>query len=453
MLNSIDGNAPISHSNKIDEVNESGEFNEINNGINGVENTTEECKAIFNKIKSEEINKVLISKIKELKIEKNIQGKLTTRVNNKNLIFPNKPNENETQSVINDLAQIGRAITDNSDFFTKPINNHDDNKLLARKVLSDYNNFTSLAPEFHNKSAKAMTDFSILLELQNADEAIIFHILENNDKNSSSYDVKQYLRQKYKGYIEARENKLNITNRAKNILKTMESNKFDKKIEDLFELVNDFKNKNIVKKESDLNIHDIFQNVAENYINYAEIHIGLEEAESIFKQMIKDTGLTFAASLNPEQRLEQVNLAINKTLNDKKKTQINRNDIIRLAMGKVKSVNRSNVFIRGMKGIRNLVIGKDNSKVDKLNKLTAGLINSFESNTVRILADNIKIMEKINEVAPALVKKMEQENKIKNETEIATKIADETEIADGTETADMDDKNMSSDENKVNNED
>ncbi|MEX5898030.1 hypothetical protein AB6H17_15240 [Proteus vulgaris] len=69
-----------------------------------------------------------------------------------------------------------------------------------------------------------MSDFSISLELKYADE-IIFSILENNNKNDSVEYVKDYLNEKYQGYIDARKNKLNITNRAKNILKTMGSNK------------------------------------------------------------------------------------------------------------------------------------------------------------------------------------------------------------------------------------
>lgn len=113
--------------------------------------------------------------------------------------------------------------------------------------------------------------------------------------------------------------------------------------------------------------------------------------------MIKDKGLEFAATLNSEKRLETVNSAIDQTLDYMKALKLNenKNDIIMLAMGKTKSINRSNVFIRGMKGIRNLVIGKDNSKIERLNKLTEGLIVSFESNTLKFLAENIKEMENI----------------------------------------------------------
>ncbi|WP_235375940.1 hypothetical protein, partial [Proteus faecis] len=204
----------------------------------------------------------------------------------------------------------------------------------------------------------------------------------------------------------------------KSILKTMESNKFDKKIEDLFELVNDFKNKNIVRNESKLNTHDIFQGIAEHYLNDKNIHVNLEQAENIIEKMIKDKGLEFAATLNSEKRLETVNSAIDQTLDYIKALKLdeNKNDIIMLAMGKTKSINRSNVFIRGMKGIRNLVIGKDNSKIDRLNKLTEGLIVSFESNTLKFLAENIKEMENIKQIKSMDDKDINSDkNNIKNE--------------------------------------
>jgi hypothetical protein len=181
----------------------------------------------------------------------------------------------------------------------------------------------------------------------------------------------------------------------------MGSNKFDKKIENLFELVNDFKNKNIVRNKSDLNTHDIFQGITQNYLNDNNIHVNLEQAENIIEKMIKDKGLEFAATLNSEKRLETVNSAIDQALDymEALKLYENKNDIIKLAMGKTKSINRSNMFMRGVKGIRNLVIGKDNSKIDRLNKLTEGLIVSFESNTLKLLAENIREMENIKNIS------------------------------------------------------
>ncbi|MEQ5225272.1 hypothetical protein ABN220_06490 [Proteus cibi] len=400
MVNQIDGNVPISYSNGTHEINESSKFSKINNSINDANNTNIKCKKIFNMIELGKINKVLMSKIKTVTIEKNIDGKYTTRLINKKNIIPSKPNENITQSVSDDLKQIQQAVYDNADAFVKlMVNNKTDsneNSFLS-DILSNYNNFTSLAPEFHNKSSKAMTDFSISLELKNADEAIILSILENNTKDHSVYYVKQYLEQKYKKHTDAREQGLHLTKSVENILKIMDSNKLDKKIENLFELVNDFKNKKIARNKSDLNTRDIFKGVANLYlqdtrdIKDIKISVNLEQAKSI----IKDKKLTFAASLSSEEKLNQVNLAIDETLKKMEIYQSIKNEIINLVLGKVKSVNRSNVFIRGMKGIRNVVIGKDNSKNDRLNKLTEGLINSFESNTLRILEANIKKMEKI----------------------------------------------------------
>ncbi|WP_109399893.1 hypothetical protein [Proteus sp. TJ1640] len=372
-----------------------------NKGVNVISNSSKEFKTNNNNHTSKESNKVLRNKIKEIIIEKNIHGKSTARVNNKNIVFSSEHNKNLTQSASDDLEQIKQAISTHRIVFKGLIANSliNNKESVGSEILSKYNNFTSLAPEFHDKASKAMTNFSISLELKNADEAIIFSILENNNKNDSVDYVKDYLNKKYQGYIDARKNKLNITNRAKNILKTMESNKFDKKIESLFELVNDFKNKNIVRNKSELNTHDIFQGVAEHYLNDNNIHVNLEQAENIIEKMIKDKGLEFAATLNSEKRLETVNSAIDQTLDYIKTLKLdeNKNDIIMLAMGKTKSINRSNVFIRGMKGIRNLVIGKDNSKNDKLNKLTEGLIKSFESNTLKFLAENIKEMENMND--------------------------------------------------------
>lgn len=367
--------------------------------ISTISNNNREFKTNDNNHTSKESNKVLSNKIKEIIIEKNSQGKSTARVKNKNVVFSSEHNKNLTQSVSDDLKQIKQAISTRRTVFKGLIANNlmNNKESVGNEILSKYNNFTSLAPEFHDKASKAMTNFSISLELNNADEAIIFSILENNNKNDSVEYVKDYLNEKYQGYIDAEKNKLNITNRAKNILKTMGSNKFDKKIEGLFELVNDFKNKNIVRNKSDLNTHDIFQGIAEHYLNDNNIHVNLEQAENIIEKMIKDKGLEFAATLNAEKRLETVNSAIDQTLDYMKALRLNenKNDIIMLAMGKAKSINRSNVFIRGMKGIRNLVIGKDNSKIDRLNKLTEGLIVSFESNTLKFLAENIKEMENI----------------------------------------------------------
>ncbi|MDM3558567.1 hypothetical protein O9363_00260 [Proteus vulgaris] len=372
--------------------------------ISTILNSSIDFKANGNNRTSEESNKVLSGKIKELIIEKNIQGKSTTRVNNKNSVFSNEHNKNMTQSVSDDLKQIKQAISTRHTVFKGLIANsliNNNKESVGNEILSKYNNFTSLAPEFHNKSSKAMSDFSISLELKYADEAIIFSILENNNKNDSVEYVKDYLNEKYQGYIDARKNKLNITNRAKNILKTMGSNKFDKKIENLFELVNDFKNKNIVRNKSDLNTHDIFQGITQNYLNDNNIHVNLEQAENIIEKMIKDKGLEFAATLNSEKRLETVNSAIDQALDymEALKLYENKNDIIKLAMGKTKSINRSNMFMRGVKGIRNLVIGKDNSKIDRLNKLTEGLIVSFESNTLKLLAENIREMENIKNIS------------------------------------------------------
>ncbi|WP_235378955.1 hypothetical protein [Proteus faecis] len=389
-------------------------------GISALSNSSREFKTNGNNHTSKESNKVLSGKIKEIIIEKNSQGKSTARVSNKNIVFSSEHNKNLTQSVSDDLKQINQAISARRTVFKGLIANSliNNKESVGNEILSKYNNFTSLAPEFHDKASKAMTNFSISLELKNADEAIIFSILENNNKNDSVEYVKEYLNEKYQEYIDARKNKLNITNRAKSILKTMESNKFDKKIEDLFELVNDFKNKNIVRNESKLNTHDIFQGIAEHYLNDKNIHVNLEQAENIIEKMIKDKGLEFAATLNSEKRLETVNSAIDQTLDYIKALKLdeNKNDIIMLAMGKTKSINRSNVFIRGMKGIRNLVIGKDNSKIDRLNKLTEGLIVSFESNTLKFLAENIKEMENIKQIKSMDDKDINSDkNNIKNE--------------------------------------
>ncbi|MEX5898029.1 hypothetical protein AB6H17_15235 [Proteus vulgaris] len=67
--------------------------------------------------------------------------------------------------------------------------------------------------------------------------------------------------------------------------------------------------------------------------------------------MIKDKGLEFAATLNSEKRLETVNSAIDQALDymEALKLYENKNDIIKLAMGKTKSINRSNMFMRGVK--------------------------------------------------------------------------------------------------------